>query len=385
MNHMSWMSLLAVVLFSSTSGAQTTAGRFPVQIDVLIQPTVSHNVSTRRWSPIFQKLGQSVTFRSGRTGERVSTLETDHAGRKGVKVIGLLNNDGTIRFPGKTFNSAKPSEVAVWLERLKQHGARGPVNEDATWGLSTDDFKKIVNLLAAPVNATVRDGGAINDVTVINDVTAINDVTVTSAIDSLDLPKSLQIRFTDKARLKAAQPAARIANQPPDCSQLTKGSALAVVLAQFGLGFRPKKNRDGRYVLEVDVGSEGDNLYPVGWKNEAPITIAVRNLVKRFDVSLEDQNTNLVIQLLAKKLELPYAYSADALVKARKNPDELKYSRKSGKASAYRLIESIEARHGLGISFRTDEAGQIFMWVTTQENEKAFDQRFKHMKPKLSE
>lgn len=338
-----------------------------MRIEVLIQPTVQQNLKSRDWTPVFQQLGQPITFRAGRTGERVSLLETDTAGRKGVRVIGLLNNDGTIRFPGQTFTTRKPAEVAKWLTRLKQFGARGPANEDLTWGLDTEDFKKVVNLLATPAGRT------------------LNDETVTAAIDSLDLPQTFRIQFTAKARLKASRPALRIGDQSPDCSQLSKGSALAVVLAQFGLGFRPKKDDGGRYILEVDVGDESDNLYPIGWKNEAPITVVVKNLVKRFDISLEDQNANLVIQLLAKKLELPFAYASAELVAVGKNPNDLKYSRKSGKTSAYRLIESIEARHGLGISFRTDEAGQIFLWVTTKENEKVFDKRFAHVKPKGSE
>ena len=257
--------------------------------------------------------------------------------------------------------------MAAWLTRLKQHGARGPVNEDLTWGLSTEGFNQILVLLKAPAGESVA------------------TESVTAAIESLNLQSDFRIQFTAKARVLANGQASQIGDQSPDCSRLSKGSALAVVLAQFGLGFRPKKGSGGRFILEVDVGDEGDNLYPIGWKNEAPITIVVKNLVKRFDISLEDQNANLVIQLLAKKLELPFAYASSELLKANKNPDHLRYTRKSGKTSAYRLIESIEAKFDIGISFRTDEAGQVFLWVTTKENEKAFDQRFAHVKPKLPE
>lgn len=356
---------LLLVISGPTVMAQIQKNQYPVRIEVLIQPTPQHNLKSRSWTPIFQQLGQSFTFRPGKSGERVSLLETDTAGRKGVRVIGMLNNDGTIRFPGKTFSTLKPNEVADWLTRLKMHGARGPANEDATWGLDNEDFKVVLNLLAAKVD------------------TPIDDKSVTFAIESLNLPRAFQLQFTPQARLKAARPASKIGGIVPDCSQLSKGSALAVVLAQFGLGFRPKKSDKGTYILEVDVGDEGDNLYPIGWKNKAPITSVVKNLVKRFDVALDNQNVNLVIQLLAKKLELPFAYASDELIKASKNPDELKYSRKSGKTSAYRLMESIEAKHALGLSFRTDEAGQVFLWVTTRENEKAFDQRFAHVKPTL--
>ncbi|MEP3477915.1 MAG: hypothetical protein ABJZ55_01590 [Fuerstiella sp.] len=367
MNRTGWMLPLLATLFSSTADAQIQRARFPVVIEVMTQPTVQQNVMMRRWQPIFEQLGQTVNFRSGRNGERVSLLETNNSGGKGVRVIGLLNADGTIRFPGKTFSMNSPRTVADWLARLKQYGARGPVNEDLTWGLGTEDFKQILVLLKAPAGESVA------------------TESVTAAIESLNLQSDFRIQFTAKARVLAAGQASQIADLTPDCSRLSKGSALAVVLAQSGLGFRPKKGSGGRFLLEVDVGDEGDNLYPIGWKNEAPITIAVKNLVKRFDISLEDQNANLVIQLLAKKLELPFAYASRELVEANKNPDDLKYSRKSGKTSAYRLIESIEARFDLGISFRTDEAGQLFLWVTTKENEKAFDQRFAHVKPKLPE
>lgn len=367
MNRTGWILLSLLGLVGSTSEAETQAAKFPVVIEVMTQPTVQQNVMTRRWMPIFEQVGQRVNFRQGRNGERVSLLETDTGGRKGVRVIGLLNQDGTIRFPGTTFSMNSPSKLADWLARLRRHGARGPVNEDLTWGLATEDFKQILILLKAPAGESVA------------------TESVTAAIESLDLQSDFRIQFTTKARVKAAQEAVRVGDVSPDCRRLSKGSALAVVLAQSGLGFRPKKGGDGSFILEVDIGNEGDNLYPIGWKNEVPITIAVKNLVKRFDISLEDQNANLVIQLLAKKLELPFAYASDELMKANINPDDLKYTRKSGKTSAYRLIESIEARFDLGISFRTDEAGQIFLWVTTKEDEKAFDQRFAHVKPKLPE
>lgn len=357
---------ILLVLSATVAAGQIQKNQFPVRIEVLIQPTPQHNLKSRAWTPIFQQLGQPITFRNGRSGERVSLLETDTAGRKGVRVIGMLNNDGTIRFPGKTFNQLKSNEVADWLTRLKMHGARGPVNEDASWGLDNDDFKVVLNLLAEKVEAPIKDQSVI------------------FAIESLDLPKAFRVQFTPQARLKAARPATKIGGTFPDCSQLSKGSALAVVLAQFGLGFRPKKTDKGAFILEVDVGDEADNLYPIGWKNQAPITSVVKNLVKRFDVALDNQNVNLVIQLLAKKLELPFAYSSDVLIKNSKNPDELKYSRKSGKTSAYRLMESIEGKHALGLSFRTDEAGQVFLWVTTKENKKAFDQRFAHVKPTVN-
>ena len=123
MNRIGCILPLLVVLFSSTVDAQLQRARFPVVVEVMSQPTVQQNLMTRRWQPIFEQLGQPVTFRTGRNGERVSLLETDNSGRKGVRVIGLLNSDGTIRFPGKTFSVSSPSTVAAWLTRLKQHGA----------------------------------------------------------------------------------------------------------------------------------------------------------------------------------------------------------------------------------------------------------------------
>lgn len=356
---------LFLLACSDTLLAQAQKVKYPVTIEVLIQPTVQHNLKSRSWTPVFRQLGQLVTFRSGRTGERVSLLETESGGQVGVRVIGVLNNDGTIRFPGKTVRVSEPQEIAVWLQKLRDHGARGPAKDDASWGLSTEDFKQVLNLLAGPVSQEVDDRSA------------------TLAIQSLELPDVFKVKFTPEARLLAGRPAKQIAGTPPDCTSLSKGSALAVVLAQFGLGFRPMKDSSGQLILEVDVGDEADNLYPIGWKNEAPITIAVKNLVKQFAVALDDQNLNLVIRLMAQKLELPYAYASQDLLAAGTNPDGLKFSRQ-GRTSAYSLIQSIEARHGLGLSFRTDEAGQIFLWVTTSKNKQAFNKRFAHVKPKVN-
>ncbi|MGB4737859.1 MAG: hypothetical protein WBH50_06690, partial [Fuerstiella sp.] len=158
--------------------------------------------------------------------------------------------------------------------------------------------------------------------------------------------------------------------------------SLAIALSQFGLGFRPLANPAGGYFIEIEVGGEGANLYPIGWVNQTPITVAVPALSKSVEVDLVDAELDGLIQLIANKLELRLLYSAAELKAAGRDVSTIKYTRKPGKLSPYSLMRILNQTHKIGMDLRTDEAGTIFLWVTTDDEYKAFKTRFANVRPR---
>ena len=197
------------------------------------------------------------------------------------------------------------------------------------------------------------------------------------AIDSIKLSTVFKLKFTPAAAKRAFQSPEFIGDSRPDLSQYSKGTALAAVLAHFGLGFRPLENAVGKYFIEVDVGGETNNMYPVGWNNTAPLTSVVPNIAKPIPVDLQGVPVDSLIQVLSKTLELPLVYSSVALKNEGKDLSEIKYSRKPDKLSPYRLMNVLGAAQKIGLSVRTDEAGKSFLWVTTKTDFEAFKKRFR--------
>ncbi|MCA9050682.1 MAG: hypothetical protein KDA89_18215 [Planctomycetaceae bacterium] len=346
---------------SVAAASSTQAAQFTLQVDVLIQPTPADQLRTQDWARLFQQIERRAVFRSGRNGELSRVENADVRGRKSVQAVGLLNRDGSVSFGNERFVLTDPEPLQLWLNKLEQFGADGPPDEHPRWGLDEDQFRQVLKLLSTPVEQPVELRSA------------------DEAVRTLDLPAELPVRFTDAARRRAEDQLPETLSAGDSLTGLSKGTALAIALGRFGLGFRPKMS-EGSIVLEVDVGGEGDNLYPVGWKNTAPITTAVPNLARTFPVDLQDADLEALIRLIAQKLSVRHFYAQRTLLTDGRDIIALKYSRAPDRISMYRLMSSVSSLHGLGFGLRTDEAGTVFLWVTTQSEEKHWQQRFSHVR-----
>lgn len=363
--------LVAVVftchLACEASPAQAQLKKFPLQIEIMAQPNVGQRVQVQRWAEVFQKTGRSATFRQGKQGERTRVEETKYGNRKGVLLVGIMNRDGTITLMGQTLRTSDPDQLDAILTILEQHGAGGPPNKSPTWGLDTDEFKAVLQLLAARVDSPIDFRSSV------------------AAIESLSLSKEFTVRFTEAAAARRVLPAAQMGDLQPNCIGISKGTALAVTLAQFGLGFRPKSNPAGGYVIEVDVGDEADNMYPVGWKNTQPIFNVLPAIGKTLEVDLLPETPlDGIIALIADKLAVPHFYSAHQLLSDAKDISKMTYNRKPDKLAVNRLMNILSSANAIAAdvkNLRTDEAGSIFLWVTTEKDSKAFNKRFPDAKP----
>ena len=352
--------VVAGLLVGSPVHAQQSG--FPLQIEIITEPQPSFQLNARQWAEAMQKLEQRATFRQGRNGDR-TTVEDAEVGRdKVVKIVGILNRDGSITFRGQRFQLNDLEPMKAWLAKLEKYGAAGPPNENPTWGLSEEQYSDLLKLLGKAVDVPVDLSGPM------------------AAVDSLKLPAAFSYRFTDEARKLAFSKAAQIGDETIDFVGLSKGTSLAIALAQFGLGFRALPNPAGGFFIEIDAGGEDSNMYPIGWVNKTPITVAVPALAKSVPVDLVDAQLDGLIELIAQKLTLRHLYSAARLQAEGIDPTVIKYSRKPEKLSPYSLMRNIGNSYKIGMDLRTDEAGTIFLWITTESEYKAFRKRFANVK-----
>lgn len=357
--------IIAVSLsLSNLPSGSAQQKEFSLEIEILIQPSPSARLYTQTWGKVFFDMQRRAVFRGGRNGEKTRLEESESAGRRTVLAVGIMNRNGSITFREQTFVSTQPQPLAAWLDKLERYGTSGPPNESATWGLDDEQFASVLKMLSEPVTGSVILRSPME------------------AIDSLQLPSAFRIQFTDAGRRRAFPPEPLVTSTA-EFTGLTKGSVLAAVLSRFGLGYRPKAGDRGKYVIEIDAGSESDNMYPVGWKNTEPITLVVPELAKSIPVDLEDAPLDALIDLIAQKLKRPHFYSTFELAAAGIDVTSIKYSRKPDKLTLYSLINIVAKTHHIGLSLRTDEAGSVFLWIATEEDEEAFRKRFAHVKPAL--
>jgi hypothetical protein len=188
--------------------------------------------------------------------------------------------------------------------------------------------------------------------------------------------------FTDAAREKALGRRPDTAPELLDLKGFSKGTAMAIVLAQYGLGFRPQRISAGRYQIEIDAGNESSNLWPVGWKTQESLVVVLPAWLKSIPVDVEDVEVSVLLQVVADRLEIPMQTSSLSLASAERNLDELTYSRKADRVSPARLLTAIGDKLELGFDVRVDEGGKLFLWATTSDESNAFRTRFAHVKQK---
>lgn len=359
--------LFTVVLAAGLVGAQRVSADEPpsriVNLDVLMQPLPSYRLKAQTWGQLLRQLGYSPRFRTPRAGESVRVEDATAAGQQIVNIVGALNADGTLQVGGHRFRESELNRLKETLEDIARYGAAGPPSENPTWGLTDKQYKSIVSLMSAPVS---------------DPVSLRSPVT---AIDSIGLPPNCRLTFTAAARERALAVTTEADAPTAEFPKISKGSALAIALAQFGLGFRPLVDPAGGYVIEVDAGGEDDNLWPVGWKSTDPINRSLPDMFRSIDVSLDDVELPALVDVISDELSIPHFYSSSELHTSGIEVTELTYTRRPDRISMARLMTILGDHFGMGFDVRVAENGEFFLWVTTRDEYLAFRSRFAHVIP----
>ena len=358
-------------LFAQTQFPQFGADRvtnrkqtYRVEVRVLMQPNPVYAVKAQQWNRVFQDIGYPVIFDSNLAGKQPGLANIELADTVRVQLTGVMDSRGGIVFGKTKYLPTQAEALKEFLDRLKAYGADGPPQESPTWGLSDEQFQTVLKLFSPTVEKPVRLR------------------TPVDAIESIQIPAVFRVRYTEAASKLVLSEIDSDADSVIEVQGLSTGSALAVVLAQYGLGFRTMADSDGGFILEVDAGDESSNLWPVGWKNTKPMNVILPPIYKSMTVdNLEDVEVTSLIHLLAEQLKIPHYYSSYSIKSRGIALADLLYSQKAGKVPPAGLMRRIGDRYDLGLDIRTDEAGNVFLWITTRQDYVAFRERFSHVIP----
>lgn len=335
-----------------------------VDLEILMQSLPAYRVNAQEWGRVLEPLGYAPQFRQPRPGE-ATLIENVDSGLPEVHVVAGMASDGSLRVAGRKFTLADVAALKAFLDELAAFGAAGPRDKDPKWGLTEEQLDEVRKLLTDPVESPV----------------VLESPVVT--LDTMGLPREFSLSFSDSARLRAM--AARPEHVPAalELSGFSRGTAYAIVLSQFGLGFRPQRSPSGKYILEIVEGGESDNVWPVGWKSTEVVSRLIPAYLKSIPVTgLKETPASDVISAVSDWLKIPSFSSVHRLQEAGRKPEQLKYTRADGKMPPGALLNSLGEKLGLGFDIRCDEAGKLFLWVTTQEEAKAFRDRFQHIRQK---
>jgi len=347
---------------AQSGGSKSGRPRRSLVLEVLIQPSPIYRVRAQEWGRELQELGYAPRFREPVAGEKMRVEQQLKDGRDVVFIVGGMTKEGGLTLGNRTFAVADMKQLSRFLDDIRTYGPGGAPAGNPRWGLTEEQFQDFVKLVAEPIEGDVSLGSA------------------AAAVGSLKLPETITVIFAEEAFQASLQPRPETAPETLTLNGLTKGTALSVVLAQYGMGYRPILGRADRYTVEIVMGDESSNLWPTGWKTAEATADVLPAWLKSIPFDVEDADVASVIEAVADKLEIPLVVSSHSIQRDGQSLDDLLYSR-SGKLSPFGILRGLSDKFELGFDVRADEAGKLFLWATSSRDAAAFNKRFAHIRP----
>lgn len=316
-----------------------------VRFEILL-PRMGIGLDAQRWGPIFEQFEASVTFRQAILDDEPGIEETTRGTFRTVTVTGLLDVDGSLIFPDREFAMSETDELGEWINELKVYGAQGSPEGKPVWGLENEQFTGVYDALSAPVTARIE------------------GEPFESALRAMELPDEYPLRLHTSAVtwLLGSEQDHPVRH---DVAGLSRGTALAVLLSDFGLGFRPLRTPRGDVELVVQPLIDISDPWPVGWELDPsqPRNEAAPALFEFVTAGFDDLPLEDVLDAVANASETPILIDYRACAARGIDPTEVTVSYPQKRTAWVLLIRTVTGQARLTREIRTDEAGRGFVFV----------------------
>jgi len=313
-----------------------------VEVDVII-PSVGAGAEVQEWGRFFQTLGISAQLRQGNRDERPATTESVRGTLRTVRVVGRLDPRGTVLFDSRKFTTADREKVKEWLDELRVYGAQGTPDGKPLWGLDKTQFDEIFETLSRPTT------------------TAFVGMTLKEALAAADwtMPYPLRIHTT---ATEAVADAAPLRVNPLG---LAKGTALAALLADQRLGFRPERTPSGTIELVIQPLSMIPEPWPVGWPldPDKPRHLVAPTYFQNGQVDFEQVPLKTVLEACSERTATPILIDYPRCLAKSIDPTMVMVSHPAKKLAYALVVNTVVHQARLSLSLKLDEGGMPFVHV----------------------
>jgi len=179
------------------------------------------------------------------------------------------------------------------------------------------------------------------------------------------IDKALPIRMktTANEHLVALKPEPTVRNP---IEGLSAGTALATVLRDAGLGFRPVRTPAGTIDLMIEPLKDIEDPWPVGWELPpmTPQSNAAPKLYDFEELGFDEASVQDVLTAAGAAIEVPMLVDYHALSEAEINLDIIKVSYPLKKTTWSLMLNTVIRKAKLTKVVMTDESGKPFVSIT---------------------
>jgi hypothetical protein len=306
----------------------------------------SANLKTYDWAKQCQQLNVSCTIRRGREDDKPGITEQTQGSLRQLKIVGRIDRRGRAVFPERQFAPGEGEAFADWLAELKVYGAQGAPEGQVVWGLQPEQFASVYESLALPI------------------AFATEGVAVAELLGQFRLSPKHPLRQTAEATQRLTELGAE-ATCGQNVRGLAQGTGLALVLAEHGLGFRPRRNPDGSIDLALFVPGEGPNAWPVGWPRPRPPGEVAPSLFQFRDIHFAEVEVDAALAAGAEVSKVPVLFDTPSLRAKEIDLAERGVDFPLKRTTWAQAYDRILGKAGCKYEILIDEGGRPFVWVTT--------------------
>jgi len=310
---------------------------------VLLTKSRTAAFRARGWRSTLQKLGVPFRIRRSTSADKIETRESKMGTFRKVTAVGRFHDSGKLIFAERTFTRSDAAKLAEWIRELQTYGAKGRPQGKPLWGLTKSRFGSVFAALSSQVTKEVQ------------------GESLTSAVGKLGLPAKYPVRYSVAAKSAMDGKTFTVRKMVKGHSA---GTALALVLRDHGLGFRPLRTPRGSIEIVIDPLRDAPDAWPVGWKLKESRVKTAPKLFQLIPVELDKVKMTDVFHAITVKTGVPIHVDYHAIEAKGIDVDKLVVSYPARKASWSLLLRGITARRKLTRVLRIDEAGKPFVWIT---------------------
>jgi len=326
-----------------------SGGQRPLETNVsveLISGSEGVGLRAQEWLRVFEGLGIEFRVRRGLADEKPGVTEKMiGTSLREVRVLGRLERDGSINVGDRRFRTSDVDKLKEWLNTLRVYGAQGSPEGQPLWGLSNLQFAPLLRQLSQKLDHNIQ------------------GLTLGEALARLELPADFPLRESvSAAKHRRELPATQTVRQ--ELKGLAKGTALAILLNEYGLGYRPRRTPAGEIELEVVPLSETSDVWPAGWPLKTREPQTVPQLYKIIPIALEEVPLDDVLDAAADFIGVPIYVNHYALAVDRIDLSEVLVSHPDKKTTWSLALKTLTFQARCRPEVWMDEAGTPFVWVT---------------------
>ena len=298
------------------------------------------------WVDVLGKQDVIVTTRNGAPDDKLGVFESREGGAlRKVKIVASLDEKSRMVLPDQVFALDDLTRISNWIKDLRQFGAQGNPDGQKAWGLTQDQLDALLEILRKPVTNEIK------------------EKSVSQAVSQIELPVRYQLTYSAAAtkRLKERGEQSIVRQE---LSGVSQGTALAVLLSEQGLGFRPRRQPDGRIELTIETVGESKELWPIGWPRQVDLPQLAPSLFKIQQMEIaEEQPLDELLDAVAEKIKLPVLYDYAGLAAKDIDLSQVKVLYPYKKTSWITAIREFTYKGRTRAEVLIDEAGRPFLWV----------------------